>query len=194
MVVDEDVSIDVLDACVMEFDFYPEEGTEKTEEFISGDEVIQRFGFVHEDHEGPEKVNHYCVHDRVAIDGIQHSRLSRTQHSEKLRYEALGLGVVEDLRVVLLVEDELECRVIDKFLYLLDQGFGVGVIYFKAELQVLVVEDTDMSLGIILEDLDNTIGVNQVLVEEGREISRSPESVLRSMKIVQRPHVYLIYI
>lgn len=76
MVVDEDVSVDVLDACVMEFDFYPEEGTEETEKLISGDEVIQRFCFVHEDHQSPEEVNHYCVHDWVAIDGVQYSRLS----------------------------------------------------------------------------------------------------------------------
>lgn len=101
--------------------------------------------------------------------------------------------VVEDLRVILLVEDELECRVIDELLDLLDQGFRVGVTGFKAEFQVLVVEDTNMSLGIILKDLDNSIGVNQVFVEEGREISGSPESVLGSMEIVQRPHVYLIY-
>lgn len=60
----------------MKFDLNSEEATQKAEQIISWDEVIQRLCFIHKKHQCSEEMNHNNVHNRVRIDCLQHSDLS----------------------------------------------------------------------------------------------------------------------
>lgn len=117
----------------MKLHFNSKERAEKTQEFISGNEVVQRFSFIHQDHESTEEMNHDGVHDRISINGFQNSDFSRTQNSKKLRYQSLRLIVIEDIRIVFLVEDELEGGIINKLLDFLHESLRVGVVDLKTK-------------------------------------------------------------
>ena len=65
LVVDENIRIDIFNAAIVNLNINAEEWTQKREQFVSGDEVIQRFTLIHEDEEGSEEVHHDDVHDRV---------------------------------------------------------------------------------------------------------------------------------
>lgn len=58
-------------------------------------------------------MDHDGVHDRVSIDRLQYCDLSWTQNPEELGDQPLGLIIIENRRVIFLVENELERRVID---------------------------------------------------------------------------------
>ena len=124
-------------------------------------------------------MHHDGIHNGVGVDRLQNSGLSCTEHPKELRYETFGLSVIEYRRVVFLVENELEGRVVDQLLNLLDEAVRVGVTHLEAQLQVLVVKNTDVSLRILRKHFDYSCRVHQVLVEEGWQPFRGPEDVLR---------------
>lgn len=121
LIVDKYISIDVLDAIVVNFNINPEEWAQKGQQLISGNEVIQRFSFIHENHKRSEEVNHDVIHDRVFIDCFEDRQFARAQLSEELRDECFGLSIIEECGVVFLVEDKLEGRVIDQLFNFVNQ-------------------------------------------------------------------------
>ena len=76
LVIDKHVRVDVFDATIVDFDINAEEGAQKREQFVSGDEVIQRFALIHENEEGPEEVHHDDVHDGVEVQRFEDGALS----------------------------------------------------------------------------------------------------------------------
>lgn len=56
---------------------------------------------------------------------------------------------------------------------------------FEAEFEVLIVKYTYVGLGIILEHFDDSGGVDEVFVEEGREVSGRCQDFPRLCELVQ---------
>lgn len=188
LVEDEDISVDVFDAVVVNFDVDSEEGAKEGQQFVSGDEVIQRFCFIHEDHESSEEVHHDDVHDRIFVDSLEDCVLARAQLTEELHDEGLGLVIVENVGVVLLVKNELEGGVVDELLDLVNQLLRFLVVYLEAEFQVLVVEHFDMGLRVVRENFHHSRGVHQVMLEEIWKTLRVFENFLSLHKLSQRSH------
>ena len=134
-------------------------------------------------------MHHYDVHYRVRVYRLQYCTVTRTQLSEELRNESLRLGVIEQRRVVLLVEDKLECRIVYQLLNLLDQFLGFGTVQFETQLQVLIVENTQMRLWVVLEDFDDSGGVDQVLLEEFGEMLGRLEDFLVACELFKGFHL-----
>lgn len=65
-------------------------------------------------------MDHDGVHDWVGVDCLQYCDLSRTQNTEELRDQPLGLIIIEYRRIIFLVKDELKRWVIDQLLDLLN--------------------------------------------------------------------------
>jgi len=143
-----------------------EEGTEEGQQLVSGDEVVQGFALVHEDEEGSEEVNHNDVHNGVFVQGLHDSGLNRAELTKEFGDEGFGLSVIEEWGVIFLEEVEFEVGVVNQFFYLLDELLWFWTVDFEADLQVLIVEDTDVTLRVVEERLDYAIGVDQILGEE----------------------------
>ena len=79
--------------------------------------------------------------------------LSLAQDAEKFCNEVFELQIAEDLRVIVLVEDKLEILIVDDLLNFADEVFKVDALEFKAELKILIVEDTDVGLRVVFEYL-----------------------------------------
>lgn len=88
-----------------------------------------------------------------------------------------------------MVENELEGRIINNLLNLLDQGLRARVIYFETKFEVLIVKDTDMGLRVIFKDLYNSRRVHQVFLEESWKLKGSLESLLIGLEIVESSHI-----
>lgn len=101
-------------------------------------------------------MNQNSIHDRIFLQRYQHTRTALTKHSKELHNQALGLRVIENIRVIGGSEDELEAGIIDDVLNLSYVQVVVDVIKLEAKLEVLIVEDTNLSLRIVLEYLDHS--------------------------------------
>lgn len=111
------------------------------------------------------------------------------QHTKELHDEALGLCVIEDRGIIIGVEDELEIRIIDDFFDLANVEVVVDVFQLEAELEVLIIEDADLSLRVILENFDDSCRVDEVSLEEGGQDMCVPENLLMACELAQRFHV-----
>jgi hypothetical protein len=61
------------------------------------------------------------------------------------------LKIAEDGRIVVFIEDKLEILVVDDLLDLVDVAFEVYAVELEAQLEILIVEDSDAGLWIISE-------------------------------------------
>ena len=77
--------------------------------------------------------------------------------------------VIVDCGVVLLLEHEAEGLIVDHLLEFGEMKLVVGLVRLETELEVLIVEDADVGLGVVLEELDHPGGVLEVLLEKRGE-------------------------
>lgn len=93
------------------------------------------------------------IHNWKRIKGSQYISVILYQKSEKFHDEAFCLGIIIDGWIIWWREDELKVGVVDDIFDFVYVGIVVYVFWLEAELEILIVEDADMGLGIILECL-----------------------------------------
>lgn len=119
--------------------------------------------------------------------------MSFSENPKKLHYQAFGLNVIEYSSIIVLIEDEIKCRVIYNLLDFAYVQVIVDVLKFKAELQILIVKDSNVSLGIIFESLNNSCAINQVGLKKRGQIFTVWEYFSMISELIQRSHFAMIY-
>ena len=100
------------------------------------------------------------IHNWIGIDSIKDCTFCRAEFSEELRDKCFCLSVIEDGLIIFLIEVKFEVRVIDQLLNFLNKFFRFGAVDLEAYFQVLIVEDSDVSLWIFKKYFDNSVRVN----------------------------------
>lgn len=156
LLVYEDIGFDELNAPIVEGNLYFEVVTKVLQEFFAVDVRIEGVGSAREDQDWTEEVDHHCVHNGIAGNGLLDRNVALTENSKELHNEVLELQVAEDGGVIIFEEDELEALIIKDGLYLIDVPLVVDAFQFKAQLQVLIVEHSYVGLRIIVEPLHDS--------------------------------------
>ena len=139
-------------------------------------------------------MNHDIVHDREVIDGLENGEFSWAEFSEKFWDECFGLSIVKDGLIVFLIKYELKSLIVDEFFYFLNKLFWFGAVNFETQLEVLIVEDSNVGLRIIVEYFDYSGWVDKILFKEGRELGWISEDILVLCELSQGSHYVKIYI
>jgi hypothetical protein len=187
----EYVRLHEFDASIVGGDLHIEVRAQELKKILAFDVRIQCVSASSEDEQRPEEIDEDGVHDGVVVDGILNADSALSEHSEELHDELLELQVIEDLGVVLLIEHELKLVVVDELLNLPNVAFKVNVFEFEAELQVLVVEDSDVGLRVIAEVLDHSGRIDEVVLEEERQgvsVTEDLEGAVRRCETIERLH------
>lgn len=77
------------------------------------------------------------------------------------------LHIVEDRGIIRLIKDKAEVGIIDDILDLSDVLLVIAILRLEAQLEILIVEHSDVGLHIVLEELDHPSGLDEVVIEEG---------------------------
>ena len=85
MIIDEHIRIHILDTIIMNLHINSEERTQKSQQLVPRNEIIQSLRLLHQYHQRPEEMHHYHVHNRIRIDRLQDRALVGTQLAKKLR-------------------------------------------------------------------------------------------------------------
>ena len=156
LLIDENVRFHKFDAFIMDRDIHVEIPTQKLKQLLTLYEGIQRVGPAGQYEQRPKEINKDSVHDRVVVDGLLDGHAALAEHPEELHDELLKLKIVENLRIVLLVKDELKLVIIDQLLDPSDIPLEIHVLQLEAQLQVLVVKHPNVRLRIVAEVLHHT--------------------------------------
>lgn len=109
---------------------------------------------VGEDEDRPEEVDEDCVHDGYAAETGLDAVSAIAQQPKELHDELFELHVIEDTGIIGLIKQKAKVRIIDDILNLPDVLLVIAILSLEAQLEVLIVEDSDVGLHIVLEELD----------------------------------------
>ena len=123
-------------------------------------------------------MDHDIVHNGEVIDSLEDGEFSWTEFSEKFWYECFRLSIVKDGLIVFLIKYELKSLIVDEFFYFLNELFWFGAVNFETQLEVLIVEDSNVGLRITFEYFNNSGWVDKILFEEGRKLGWISEYIL----------------
>ena len=123
-------------------------------------------------------MDHDIVHNGEVIDSLEDGEFSWTEFSEKFWYECFRLSIVKDGLIVFLIKYELKSLIVDEFFYFLNELFWFGAVNFETQLEVLIVEDSNVGLRITFEYFNNSGWVDKILFEEGRKLGWIYEYIL----------------
>lgn len=147
-----------------------EMGDENVEESHFVDVRMKTICRVSEYEDGPKEVDKHCIHYWVTIQAFLDIYIASTQKSKKFHDQLFELKIVEDGGVFGLIKYKSKIDVIDDFLNFIDVLFKVTVLNFEAELEVLIVENSNISLQVILKDLHYSRWLKQIIIEELRQV------------------------
>ena len=129
-----------------------------------GAKTVNRVG---EDEDRSEEIDEDSVHDGDAAETSLDAVSAIAQQPEELHDQLFELHVVEDGGIVGLIEEEAKVGVVDDVLDLADVLLVVAILGLEAQLEILIVEDSDVGLHVVLEQLDHSCGLDEVVIEEG---------------------------
>lgn len=127
---------------------------------------------------GSKEVDKHCIHDGVAIQALLDVHVACTEQSKELHDELFELKIVEYWRVLRLIKNECEIRIIDNLLDFIYVLLVVAIVNFEAEFEVLIVEDPNVGLYVILKDLYDSWRLKQIMIKEGRQVGSIDEQGL----------------
>lgn len=164
--VHENIGVGELDALVEEFELDVEDGGEVGEGFAAVDVLLEAFGLAVVDEEGSHEGDEDDIDDGVEFEGFIDGDDLFGYQIHELVDDAFELGVGEGGFGVGLWKKDGEFVVEDELLHVFDALVGSGVFGVLADAEVLVVEDAFIGVGVILEDLDDAVGVDEMVFEE----------------------------
>lgn len=96
----------------------------------------------------------------MLVEMFLNSSLCLPKYPKELGDEVLELKVAEHFGVIVLVEDKLEVFVVYYLLYFAYVVLEVNTLELEAELEVLVVEDSNAGLRVVNERFDHPCWVD----------------------------------
>jgi hypothetical protein len=116
-----------------------------------------------------EEVDQHSVHYGIAIQALLNVGISTSKDSKKLHDKLFELKVIEYWRVFGVVKHKGEISIVDNLLYFIYVLLVITVIDFKAELQILIVKNSNIGLYVVLEYFYDSRWLKQIVVEERRQ-------------------------
>lgn len=167
LLIHKDIRLRKPDAILMDIDFYIEMRDKDVKEGGLVDIGVETLCGVGEDENRPEEIDEDCVHDGYAVETGLDAVGAIAQQPKELHDQLFELHVIEDTRIIGLIKQKAKVRIIDDILNLPDVLLVIAILSLEAQLQILIVEDSDVGLHIVLEELDYSSGLDQVVIEEG---------------------------
>ena len=117
-----------------------------------------------------KEVDQHSIHYGIAIQALLNVSIATSKNSKELHDKLLELKIVEYWRVLGVVKHKGKVSIVDNLLYFINVLLVIAVIHLKAELQILIVKDSNIGLDVVLKYFYHSRWLKQIVVEERRKI------------------------